>query len=180
MVYEEVTIKSEEIYSGKVVNLKVDTVELPDKKYSKREIVQHSGGVGVVAIKGDNIILVKQYRKAVEKELIEIPAGKLELNEEPIETARRELQEETGYLSNDLRYLTEFYPTPGYCTEKIHIFITYDIVSGEQDLDEHEYIEVMEVPIKEAYEMVIKGEIVDAKTIIGILGLVDSMENTDD
>lgn len=180
MVYEEVTIKSEEIYSGKVVNLKVDTVELPDKKYSKREIVQHSGGVGVVAIKGDNIILVKQYRKAVEKELIEIPAGKLELNEEPIETARRELQEETGYLSNDLRYLTEFYPTPGYCTEKIHIFITYDIVAGEQDLDEHEYIEVMEVPIKEAYEMVIKGEIVDAKTIIGILGLVDSMENTDD
>ena len=119
MIHEEVTVKSDKIYEGKVINLKVDTVELPDKRYSKREIVEHSGGVGIIAItEEDNIVLVKQYRKAIGKTILEIPAGKLELMEEPKGTAKRELEEETGYISDELKYLTEFYPTPGYCTEK--------------------------------------------------------------
>lgn len=170
MIQEEVTIKSEKIYEGKILNLKVDTVELPDKKYTKREIVEHSGGVGVVAItKIDNIILVNQYRQAISKEILEIPAGKLEIGEEPRSTALRELQEETGYSAQKLRYITEFYPTPGYCTEKIHLFVADDLVLGEQNLDEHEYVEVVEIPFDEAYEKVLNGDIVDAKTIIAIL-----------
>ncbi len=170
MIQEEVTIKSEKIYEGKILNLKVDTIELPDKKYTKREVVEHSGGVGVVAItKDDNIVLVKQYRQAISKEILEIPAGKLEINEEPRTTAMRELQEETGYSAGSLRYITEFYPTPGYCTEKIHLYVADNLKSGEQNLDEHEYVEVIEMPFKEAYEKALNGEISDAKTIIAIL-----------
>lgn len=170
MIQEEVTIKSEKIYEGKILNLKVDTVELPDKKYTKREIVEHSGGVGIVAItKEDKIILVNQYRQAISKEIFEIPAGKLEIGEEPRATALRELQEETGYSAKKLRYVNEFYPTPGYCTEKIHLFLADGLEPGEQSLDEHEYVEVIEIPFDEAYEKVLGGDIVDAKTIIAIL-----------
>lgn len=169
MIQEEVTIKSEKIYEGKVLNLRIDTVELPDKRYSKREIVEHVGGVGVIAITEEgNIVLVNQYRKALDKNIIEIPAGKLEINEEPKETARRELEEETGYTCSKMRYFTEFYPTPGYCTEKIHLFIAEDLIPGKQSLDENEFLEVLEIPFEEAYEKVMNGEILDAKTIIGI------------
>ncbi len=169
MIQEEVTIKSEKIYEGKVLNLRIDTVELPDKRYSKREIVEHVGGVGVIAITEEgNIVLVNQYRKALDKNIIEIPAGKLEINEEPKETARRELEEETGYTCSKMRYFTEFYPTPGYCTEKIHLFIAEDLIPGKQNLDENEFLEVLEIPFEEAYEKVMNGEILDAKTIIGI------------
>lgn len=169
MIQEEVTIKSEKIYEGKVLNLRIDTVELPDKRYSKREIVEHVGGVGVIAITEEgNIVLVNQYRKALDKNIIEIPAGKLEINEEPKETARRELEEETGYTCSKMRYFTEFYPTPGYCTEKIHLFIAEDLIPGKQNLDENEFLEVLEIPFEEAYEKVMNGEILDAKTLIGI------------
>lgn len=170
MINEEVTIKSEKIYEGKILNLRIDTIELPDKRYSKREIVEHAGGVGIVAITNDDkIILVNQYRKAASKVLLEIPAGKLELNEQPKETAIRELKEETGYSSENISYLTEFFPTPGYCSEKIHIFTAKNLISGRQDLDEHELLEVIELPFDEAYEKVLNGEIIDGKTIIGIL-----------
>lgn len=170
MIQEEVTIKSEKIYEGKILNLRIDTIELPDKKYTKREVVEHSGGVGVVAITDeDKIVLVKQYRQAISKEMLEIPAGKLELNEEPRITAIRELKEETGYSTDNLKYITEFYPTPGYCNEKIHVYMADKLKPGEQDLDEHEYVEVIEMPFDEAYEKTLNGEISDAKTIIGIL-----------
>ena len=110
MVFEEKTMKSERIYEGKILNLRVDTVELPDKKYSKREIVEHPGAVAIIAITKDKkLVMVKQYRKAVEDFLWEIPAGKLEVNEEPKETAIRELREETGYEAKKLSYITEFY-----------------------------------------------------------------------
>lgn len=170
MIHEEVTVKSDKIYEGKVINLKVDTVELPDKRYSKREIVEHSGGVGIIAItEEDNIVLVKQYRKAIGKTILEIPAGKLELMEEPKGTAKRELEEETGYISDELKYLTEFYPTPGYCTEKIHIFLAKNLRSGVQNLDKNEYLDVIELPFNDAYDKVMSGEIIDGKTIVGIL-----------
>lgn len=170
MIQEEVTIKSEKIYEGKILNLRIDTIELPDKKYTKREVVEHSGGVGVVAITDeDKIVLVKQYRQAISKEMLEIPAGKLELNEEPRITAIRELKEETGYSTDNLKYITEFYPTPGYCNEKIHVYMADKLKPGEQDLDEHEYVEVVEMPFDEAYEKTLNGDISDAKTIIGIL-----------
>jgi ADP-ribose pyrophosphatase len=169
MVYEEKTMKCDKIYEGKILNLRIDTVELPDKKYSKREIVEHPGGVAIVPITNDNnIILVKQYRKAIDKFILEIPAGKLEINEEPRETAIRELKEETGYIANELKYLLEFYTSPGYCNEKIYIFLATDIVEGVATPENGEFIEIEKYNIFDLLKMIDRGDIVDSKTIIGI------------
>lgn len=169
MLMEEKTMKTEKIYDGKVVNLRVDTVELPDKKYSKREIVEHPGAVGIIAITDqEELIIVKQYRKPVEKFLLEIPAGKLELNEEPRETGIRELKEETGYEPGNLEYVFEFYPSPGITTEKIHLFIATDLRPGERQLDDGEFVEVEKIAIKELKRKLKRGEILDSKTVIAI------------
>ena len=169
MIFEEKTMKSEKIYEGKILNLKVDTVELPDKKYSKREIVEHPGGVGIITITDDNcLVLVKQYRKAIEDFIWEIPAGKLEVNEEPRETAIRELREETGYEAKKLTYLTEFYTTPGYCNEKIHLFLAENLIEVESCPDPGEFIEKSIMPLDELIKMLDRGEIMDSKTMIAI------------
>ncbi len=166
---KEITVKSEKVFEGKIINLRVDTVELPNKGYAKREIVEHRGGVGILAIEDGNIILIKQYRKAVEDFLYEIPAGKLEINEDPLECAIRELMEETGYCPNKIEKLTEFYSTPGFTNEKICLFKATDLKQVERKLDEDEFIDVLKVSLKEAKEMIVNGQIVDAKTIVAIL-----------
>lgn len=169
MVYEEKTMKCDRLYEGKIINLRIDTVELPEKKYSKREIIEHPGGVGIIPVTEDNcIILVKQFRKAVNRMLLEIPAGKLEVNEEPRETAIRELREETGYDAENLKYLLEFYTSPGYTNEKIYLFLASGLIYGEQDLDEGEFCEIEKYNIEELTKMIDRGEIIDSKTIIGI------------
>jgi ADP-ribose pyrophosphatase len=169
MLFEEKTMKSDKVYEGKIVNLRIDTVELPDKKYSKREIVEHPGAVGLIPITEDNcVILVKQFRKPVEKFLIEIPAGKLELNEEPRETAIRELKEETGFEAGKIEYLLEFYTSPGFSNEKIHLFLATDLIEGEATPDSGEFVEKVKISIEDLLKMVDRGEIVDSKTIIGI------------
>lgn len=169
MVYEEKTMKCDRLYEGKIINLRIDTVELPEKKYSKREIIEHPGGVGIVPVTEDNcVILVKQFRKAVNRMLLEIPAGKLEVNEEPRETAIRELKEETGYEAEKLKYLLEFYTSPGYTNEKIYLFLASGLIYGEQDLDEGEFCEIEKYNIDELTKMIDRGEIIDSKTIIGI------------
>lgn len=129
-------MKSEKVYEGKVLNLKIDTVELPDKGYSKREIVEHPGGVAIITITANReMVLVKQYRKAVEDFVLEIPAGKLEVNEEPRETAIRELREETSLEAKKLSYITEFYTSPGYSSEKIHLFLAEDLIEVDPQPD---------------------------------------------
>lgn len=169
MLYEEKTMKSDKIYDGKILKLKVDTVEMPDKKYSKREIIEHPGAVAMIPITEEgNILLVRQYRKAVEDFLLEIPAGKLEVNEEPKETATRELKEEIGMDPKKLTYLSEFYSSPGYCDEKIHLFLAEDLEEGDFEKEEGEFLEVVEYSIEELIKMVSMGDIVDSKTIIGI------------
>lgn len=169
MIYEERTMKSDKLYEGKMLNLRIDTVEMPDKKYSKREIIEHPGSVAILPIiNNDEIVLVKQYRKAVEDFLYEIPAGKFELNEEPKQTAIRELKEETGYIADDIEYMLEFYPTPGYCDEKIFIFLANNLKFVGDDQDENEYIEVKTFKINEVIRMIKLGEIMDGKTIIAI------------
>ena len=169
MVFEEKTMKCEKIYEGKILNLKIETVELPDKKYSKREIIEHPNGVGIIPIINEkDLIMVKQYRKAVEKIMLEIPAGILEVNEEPRETALRELKEETGYEAEKLKYIMEFYTSPGYCDEKIYLFLATDLKEGEVMLDPEEFVEHEIYSIDELVKMVNRGEIVDSKTIIGI------------
>ncbi|NLW40225.1 MAG: NUDIX hydrolase [Tissierellia bacterium] len=169
MTCEEKTMKSERIYEGKIVNLRIDTVELPDKKYSKREIVEHPGAVGIIPITEDgSIILVEQYRKPVEKKLIEIPAGKIEINEEPKETAIRELIEETGYKAGKMEYILEFYTSPGFTNEKIYLFLATELEYVEENPGEDEYIQVKKIPIEKLVDMIDKGEIIDSKTIISI------------
>lgn len=176
MTYEEKTMKSEKLYEGKIINLRIDTVELPDKKYSKREIVEHPGGVAIVGITDENeILLVKQYRKAVDRVLLELPAGKIEVNEEPKETAFKELKEETGYRAGKLEYLLEFYTSPGFSTEKVYIFIAENMLKGEQELESGEYIDVESYKIDDLVEMIDNGDIIDSKTIIGIYAIKDAL-----
>lgn len=168
---KEITVNSEKVFEGKIINLRIDTVECPNKKYAKREIVEHKGAVGIVAIDNNEIILVKQYRKAVEDFLYEIPAGKIELNEEPLNCANRELIEETGLCPNRIEKLTEFYTSPGFCNEKIYLYKATDLKQVNNNLDEDEFIDVVRVSLEEAKTMIKDHKIIDAKTIIGILYL---------
>lgn len=168
-MYEK-TLKSARIYEGKIINLRVDTVELPDKKYSKREIVEHSGAAAVVPVtmNGD-VILVKQFRKPVEEVIYEIPAGRLETKESAEKCALREMAEETGYTAGSLEKLTDYYTSPGFSNEVIHLYLARDLTEGQAKPDEDEYLEVIRLPLKEALEMIRKGEIQDSKTIIGLM-----------
>jgi len=172
----ERTIKSDKIYHGKIINLRIDTVELPDKKYSKREIVEHPGAVGIVAITDENkIIMVKQFRKAVEETLLEIPAAKIEIGEDIIECAKRELLEETGYICGSLEHLLDYYPSPGFSNEIIRLFIARDLVKDKAQPDEDEDILTEEYDIEELYNLIRDKKIRDGKTIIALLFIKDSI-----
>lgn len=172
-MHTEKTIKSDKLYQGKIINLRIDTVELPNQKYSKREIIEHSGGVAILALYRGKIIFVKQYRKAVEKSLLELPAGKLESPESPLDCAMRELVEETGYAATSMQPLFSFYTSPGFSNEIIHLFKTDALYFKGADPDEDEDIETVEATLAEALEMIWKGDILDAKTIAGILYLAN-------
>lgn len=168
--FYEKTIKSDTIYDGKILKLRVETVELENKRYSKREIVDHQKGVGIIAFDGeDKIWMVKQYRKAIDKITLEIPAGLVDPGEMPIETAKRELQEEVGYLPETISYLFDMHASPGFTNDKLSFFLAKDLVKSSLDQDEDENVEAFSIEIKELYKMVENGEITDAKTIIAIL-----------
>ena len=170
MIVQEKTISSDRIYTGKVISLKVDTVEVDNKGYKKREIVEHPGAVAIVAITEDNkVVLVKQFRKPIEQVIWELPAGKLEIGESPKECAIRELKEETGCSAKNLKLLHKFFTSAGFSNQKIYIFLATGLTKGEPDFDDDEFIEKYEIDINEAQNMVIKNEIEDAKTSIGIL-----------
>ncbi|EFI42059.1 NUDIX hydrolase [Peptoniphilus sp. oral taxon 386] len=173
----ERTMKTDRIYDGKILSLRVETVELPDKKYSKREIIEHPPAVVIVPVTSNNeIIMIKQFRKPIEKVIYEVPAGLLEINESPIDGAIRELKEETGYHADKVEYMTEFYSSPGFCTEKMYIFSAENLEFEEQKLDEDEFIDLEIVPFDRALKMIKLGEIMDAKTIAGIL-IYNEMRN---
>ena len=138
-------------------------------KYSKREIVEKNKVVGIVPIKDDKIILVKQYRIAVDKELLEIPAGIVEVGEEPREAALREMKEEIGYGSDNLEYLIDSLSSPGFTNEKTSYFLAQNLYEEKLEADDDEFIEVVEMDIKEVIRMIEYGEINDSKTIIGVL-----------
>ncbi|WP_373892705.1 NUDIX hydrolase [Virgibacillus natechei] len=172
--FEEKTIKTDDIYNGKVVQLQVDDVTLPNGEHAKREIIKHPGAVAVIALTKDNkIVFVEQYRKPLEKSLIEIPAGKLEEGEAPEVTAVRELEEETGYTTNELSFVTSFYTSPGFADELMYIYITdkLEILEETVDGDDDEFVELVELTLDEAKEYVEEEHIHDAKTNYAILYL---------
>ncbi|MDI2588444.1 NUDIX hydrolase [Psychrobacillus sp. NEAU-3TGS] len=170
--FEEKTIQTEQKFKGRIITLQVDDVELPDGQTGKREIVKHPGAVAVIALTQDKkIILVEQYRKALERSIIEIPAGKIEPNEAPEVTALRELEEETGYTTNKLQYIQSFATSPGFADEIIHIYLAENIVELEEkvDMDEDEFVELMHVSLDEMESMIDRKEIYDAKTAFAFL-----------
>lgn len=169
-IKKERKIKGETIYSGNILRLFRDQVEFPNQHQSEREVVEHSGGVSVLAEnKEGKVLLIKQYRYPVDEVIYEIPAGKLEAGEEIEVCASRELREETGYTAKKFSKLFEFYPTPGYSTETIYIYHAQNLNFVGRDLDEGEYIEVVPKSKKELKELFEAGKIKDSKTLIAVM-----------
>lgn len=160
---------SEEIFKGRIFEVARDTVREQGHTYT-REIVRHNGGAGVVAVFDDmTVALVRQYRHPTVRYLLEVPAGKLEHGERPEECAARELEEELGVRAGRLEQLSEFYTTPGFCGEKIWVFLATELSESVQNLEEDEMVEVVRMPFARALELISSREIEDAKTIIGLL-----------
>ena len=170
MDISEKILTTERVYEGKIINLEITSVTLPDGNPAKREIVRHPGGVGVVALDEEkNIYLVKQYRVPYDDILLEIPAGKLDRGEEPLKAAKRELLEETGLKTDDIQYMGDFYPTVGFCDEILRMFVATGLKQGDAKPDEDEFVSVVKMPFCEAVELVLNGKIKDGKTIAAIL-----------
>ncbi len=170
MHLEEKTVNSECIYKGRIFDVTKDTALLENGKEVQRDVVHHSGGVTVVPITENNeILMVRQYRYPHHKAMLEIPAGKREAGEEHYECGKRELLEETGYICNKYEYLGEIVPTPAYVSEVIHIYLAQELELSAQNLDDDEFLDVERIPLDKAVEMVMNGEITDAKTQIGVL-----------
>ncbi|WP_088816113.1 MULTISPECIES: NUDIX domain-containing protein [Listeria] len=168
---EEKTISEETIFKGRVVELSVANVRLPNGKIAKRELIKHPGAVGIIPITHDGkIVMVEQYRKPLEKTVVEIPAGKMEVNEPKEETAQRELEEETGYKASGLELLTSFYTAPGFADEIIHIYVARGLHKQNKPLaqDDDEFINVLEVTLDEAKQLIEEASICDAKTMFAI------------
>lgn len=166
----EIPLHETPVYSGRVVNLVVVDVQLQNGMTGKRELVRHPGAVAIVAIDDqDRVLLVRQYRFAAQQIMTEIPAGTLNIGEDPAFCADRELQEETGYKAAQLDSLGGIFVAPGYTTEFIHLFMAKDLSESRLAMDDDEFIDVQRVPFNEALAMIDRGEIIDGKSIAGLL-----------
>ena len=162
----ETTLSSEKIFDGRILHIRRDTVRLPDGSDATREVVDHPGGVCVLALDDENrALLVSQFRYPYKEVVREVPAGKLEYGEDPREAAIRELAEETGATAGEFRSLGELYPSPGYCGEIIRMYLARDLTFGETHLDKDEFLNLERIPFGQLVEQVVSGEIKDAKTI---------------
>lgn len=167
---DERVIESRRVFEGRIVNLRVDTVELPDGHRATREIVEHIQAVTILPVESDGrIVMVRQYRLPVGAVMLELPAGSADPGEEPATAAQRELQEETGLRAGRLSPLGGFWVAPGYCEEYIHIFVGLDLTESPLEADEDERIEVVRLTLTEALAAIDRGEINDAKSVIGVL-----------
>lgn len=167
----EKEIKREIIFDGKIMTVTKEEVELEDGQHAYREVVYHHGGVCILAVKNHQIILVKQFRYPNRLQTIEVPAGKLELGEDPRDCAFRELEEETNNRAKDMQFVMKVLPSPGYTSEWLYLYeaIDFEEVDDALDGDADEFIDIIKLDIKEAYQKVLTGEIVDAKTVIAIM-----------
>ena len=162
-------LDSKEIFHGRVFDVTVDTIREADKTY-QRETVHHPGSAVIVPVFEDGMLaLVRQYRHPAVRYLLEVPAGTLKRGEAPEEGAARELEEELGCTAGRMEKLSEFFVTPGFCEEKMWLYLATDLTETEQRLEDDEIIEVVRIPFSRALSMITTGEIEDAKTIIGIM-----------
>lgn len=170
MNLKEECLTSKEVFSGKLLNVFLDTVLLPNGKQATREFIKHPGAVAVVPVCDDGkILLVRQFRYPTNKVLLEIPAGKLDMGEHPDECVVRELEEETGYLSKNIIKLTSIYTTPGFTDEVIHLYLARQLTKTSQNLDEDEFLNVEAYTPEEIKKMIGNGEINDAKSMLALL-----------
>jgi ADP-ribose pyrophosphatase len=175
-LFREKTFSSTYVFRGKIISLRQDKVTLPDGRESIREIVEHPGAVVILALTNDDkMVMIRQFRKAADEVLWELPAGKVEPGENLKNCALRELEEETGYFSRKIKKLITFFSTPGFCNEKLTLFLAEDLEKRNKNEDADEFIEVELVNPNEALKLVQKNIIKDAKTIIGILYFVSSI-----
>ena len=171
MILEEKQLSSNYLFKGRIINLRQDTALLPNGNTATREVVEHPGGVCVAALTdNDELLFVRQWRYPYGEETLEIPAGKRDRqDEDPLECGKRELKEETGATAQSYIDLHPLYPTPGYINEVIYCYLATGLTFGEQNPDEDEFLDVLRIPLQQAVEMVLSGEIKDAKTQIAIL-----------
>ena len=171
MNLEEKQLSFDYKFKGRIINLRQDTVMLPNGNTATREVVEHPGGVCVAALTDDNeLLFVRQWRYPYMEETLEIPAGKRDRqDEDPLECGKRELREETGVTAAKYINLHPLYPTPGYINEVIYCYLATGLTFGETDPDEDEFLDVLRIPLERAVEMVLSGEIKDAKTQIAVL-----------
>ena len=167
----EIRESSREIFNGKILHLFEDMVRLPNGSQASREIIRHIGAVCVIPVMEDGkVVMERQFRYPIGQVIWEIPAGKLDSpDEDPLEAAKRELREETGYSAETWQHLGVFYPAAAYCDEKIHMYLATGLQKGDRDLDEDEFLDVELVPLADLADMVMSGEITDAKTQIAVL-----------
>lgn len=178
MIEQENTISSDLIYTGKTISLRVDTVEVPNKGYQKREIVEHNGTVGIVALTEDNeVMLIKQYRKSIEDMVLEIPSGKLELNENPKECAIRELKEKTGYIAENLKLIHKFYSSVEFSNEMVFIYLATKLSKDISDIKENDNVlDIVRLNLDEIHNKIYNNEIADAKTSLSLLLIKDIVD----
>ncbi|MCM3627373.1 NUDIX hydrolase [Paenibacillus glycanilyticus] len=167
-LWREETIGTEPIFEGKMITLQVDTVAMPDGRTATREIVKHPGASAVMALLDGKLLVVEQFRKPLEKFQIEIPAGKLDAGEDPMEAAARELEEETGYRADDLKLVSAFFTSPGFADEKLFLYFAENVTAGTQHTDEDEYLQVEAITLEQAEAYIAEGRISDAKTILAV------------
>ena len=177
----EETLSSQLIYEGQIVRLRVDTVRMPGGRETTREIVEHSDCVAIITIDAeDNVLLVNQYRKPLEKELLEIPAGGIEPGEDAAAAVCRELREETGYLPRKVERLGGFYAAPGYCTEYLHLYLATDLVPSSLSAEDTESIRLVRVPFSQVLSLIDSGSICDGKSIAGLLTFLEYRKGSHD
>lgn len=168
MIFEEKRVNSKKIYEGRILNVRLDTVTAP-KGHAHREIVEHNGAAAAVAVTDDRkVVMVRQFRYPAKRVVLEVPAGKIDPEEEPEATMIRELREETGYEATDVKFIGRINPSVGYSEEMIYIYLMQGLKEGKQELDEDEALEVELIPFGELYERAEKGELEDAKTIAAL------------